>query len=207
MTFPLAPQGIISHSTGLLAAFFIGLGFGFFLEKAGFSSARKLTAQFYLRDFAVLKVMFTAIVVAGLGFWMMVELGLLDLSYTFINLTYIWPQIFGGLLLGVGFVIGGYCPGTSCVAFSTGKLDAAWYILGIFFGIFVFSEVEPLIREFHHSGEMGEVYVWQWLGTTPGVVLLGAVLMAVGAFSLGTMVEQKKGTVVQPDGVTETKPE
>ena len=52
--------------------------------------------------------MFTAIVVAGVGFWWLVRIGMLDLSYTYINPTYYIPQIIGGLILGVGFVIGGY---------------------------------------------------------------------------------------------------
>jgi len=108
MSFPLGPSGAFSANTGLLLAFFIGIGFGFFLEKAGFSNARKLTAQFYFRDFAVLKVMFTAIVVAGLGFWFLVGVGVLDLSSTYINPTFLLPQIMGGLILGIGFVIGGY---------------------------------------------------------------------------------------------------
>ncbi len=199
MNFPLGPQGAYSDSVGLLLAFLIGLGFGFFLERAGFGSARKLSAQFYLRDFAVLKVMFTAIVVAGIGFWGLVVLGFQDLSYTYINITYIWPQIVGGLILGVGFVIGGYCPGTSCVAVSTGKVDAIWYIAGIFFGIFIYSEFEPLVHSFYNSGDMGEAFVWKWLGVSPGVALLAAALIAVGAFTLGTIVEKKKGTVVQPE--------
>lgn len=193
-------MGAFSAFTGLLAAFIIGIGFGFFLERGGFSSARKLTAQFYLKDFSVLKVMFTAIVVAGIGFWWLVYLGLLDLSYTFINPTFIWPQIAGGLILGVGFVIGGYCPGTSCVALSTGKIDALVYLAGIMAGILVYSLAEPAINGFYNSGSMGEIYVWQWLGTSPGVIVLAAVLMAVGAFTIGTMVEKKSGGVVQPDG-------
>ncbi|TKJ39133.1 sulfurtransferase [candidate division LCP-89 bacterium B3_LCP] len=199
MNFPIESTGAFSFSTGMLMTFLIGVGFGFFLEKGGFSSARKLTAQFYLRDFAVLKVMFTAVVVAGIGFWGLVHLGMLDLEFTFINLTYIWPQIVGGLILGIGFIVGGYCPGTACVAATTGKLDALWCIAGIFFGIFVFSELQPALKAFQNSGEMGEVFVWQWLGVSPGIVLLGAVLMAIGAFSLGTIVENKKGSVVQPD--------
>ena len=203
MRFPLEPIGAFSAFTGLFAAFIIGIGFGFFLERGGFSSARKLTAQFYLKDFAVLKVMFTAIVVAGIGFWWLVYLGLLDLSYTFINPTFIWPQIAGGLLLGVGFVIGGYCPGTSCVALSTGKIDALVYLTGIMAGILVYSLVEPAITGFHNSGSMGEIFVWQWLGTSPGVIVLAAVLMAVGAFTVGTMVEKKSKGVVQPEGAEE----
>ena len=122
-------------------------------------------------------------------------------SFTFINLTYIWPQVVGGLILGVGFIVGGYCPGTSCVALSTGKLDAVWYLLGIFFGIFIFSEFEPLLAAFHNSGAMGEIFVWQWLETSPGVVLFAAVLVALGAFTIATRVEKKKASVIQPDGV------
>lgn len=200
MTFPLGPQGLYSAFTGMLAAFVIGIGFGFFLERGGFSSARKLTAQFYLKDFAVLKVMFTAVVVAGLGFWWMVRIGMLDLSSTYVNSTFLWPQIVGGLLLGIGFAVGGYCPGTSCVAAATGKLDALFYLGGIFVGVFIYTMIEHGIEKFHNSGSMGEAYVWQWLGTSPGVILLAASVMAVGSFALGTMAERKSGGVVQPEG-------
>ena len=93
----------------------IGIGFGFFLERAGFGSARKLTDQFYFKDMAVFRVMFTAIVTAMLGLFYLAACGWVDLSLVYIQPTYLWPQIVGGLLLGVGFVVGGYCPGTSLV--------------------------------------------------------------------------------------------
>ncbi|MBZ0265188.1 YeeE/YedE family protein [bacterium] len=197
MRFPIEAFGGFSAGTGMLVALLIGVGFGFFLERAGFGSARKLTAQFYLKDFAVLKVMFTAIVVASVGFWWLVALGMLDLSVTFINPTYLVSQIAGGLILGIGFAIGGYCPGTSCVAVATGKLDALWYVGGVVFGIFVYSLTEPLFDGFTKLGSMGEAYVWDWLGVAPGVVVLAAVLMAVGAFSLGTWVERRSGNVLK----------
>ena len=108
MRFPIETYNNLSVYTTLFVAFLVGGGFGFFLERAGFSSARKLAAQFYVRDFAVLKVMFTAIVVAGVGFWWLAALGLLDLSVTYINPAYLLPQLLGGLILGVGFIIGGY---------------------------------------------------------------------------------------------------
>ena len=199
MRFPLEPMGIYSVFTGFVVAYLLGIGFGFFLERGGFSSARKLTAQFYLKDFSVLKVMFTAIVVAGTGFWWLVNLGMLDLSYTYINPTFLYPQIVGGLILGVGFVVGGYCPGTSCVALATGKLDALWYIAGIFAGIFLYSVIEPAIHNFYNSGSMGEAYLWKWLGTSPGVIMLIAVIIAIAAFTVGTRVEKKSGGVVQPE--------
>jgi len=55
-----------------------------------------------------------------------------------------------------------------------------------------------MVAAFHNSGNMGEVFVWRWLGVSPGVILLLAVLMAVGGFAIGTLIENKKGTVVNP---------
>jgi uncharacterized protein len=199
MSFPLNYFAELSPTVGLIVAFIIGIGFGFFLEKAGFGSARKLTAQFYLQDFSVLKVMFTAVVVAAIGFWGLVLVGFLDLSVTYINMTYIGAQAIGGLILGIGFVVGGYCPGTSCVAVSTGKIDAIVYLGGVVFGIFVYSEAAALLKPLQDWGKMGEVFVHDWMGVAPGVVVLIAVFMAVGSFALGTFLEKKKNGVIQPE--------
>jgi hypothetical protein len=97
-----------SLATYLTLSVLLGFFFGFFLERAGFSSAQKLTAQFYFKDFAVLKVMFTAIVVAMLGIAYLALVGWLDMNQVYVPLTFLWPQIVGGLLLGAGFIIGGY---------------------------------------------------------------------------------------------------
>ena len=96
-------------STGSIVVFLaIGFGFGFALERAGFGNCRKLAAQFYLYDMTVLKVMFTAIVVAMLLVFWASALMKLDFDRVYVNPTYLWPGILGGLLLGVGFIIGGY---------------------------------------------------------------------------------------------------
>ena len=108
MNAPLFEYGLFGGEVSLLVAFVIGLGFGFFLERAGFGGARKLAAQFYLTDLTVFKVMFTAIVTAMLGVFYLGWAGLLDLSLVYISPTYLWPQAIGGLVLGFGFVIGGY---------------------------------------------------------------------------------------------------
>ncbi len=109
----------------------LGTGFGFFLERAGFGSARKLAAQFYLYDMSVFKVMFTAIVTAMLGVTYLGWLGWLDLSLVYLVPTHLVPQIVGGLVLGVGFVVGGYCPGTSVASLATGRIDGFVYAFGI----------------------------------------------------------------------------
>jgi uncharacterized membrane protein YedE/YeeE len=64
-------------------------------------------------------------------------LGLLDYNLVWVNPTYLWPGIIGGLIMGAGFIIGGFCPGTSLVAAATGKLDGIFFTLGAFFGIFL----------------------------------------------------------------------
>lgn len=101
----------------------LGFFFGFFLERAGFSSAKKLTDQFYFKDFSVLKVMFTAIIIAMLGIAYFSMLGWLNFGELYVPLTFIWPQLVGGLFLGAGFILGGYCPGTSVVAAAIGKIE------------------------------------------------------------------------------------
>src|SRR5512146_1007862 len=115
----------------------LGIGFGFVLEQAGFGNCNKLAAQFYLKDQSVLKVMFTAIITAMVLLFWSSALGILDFDQVALNETHLWPGIIGGLLLGVGFIIGGYCPGTSVVSAATLKLDGLVFLLGCMAGIFV----------------------------------------------------------------------
>lgn len=166
----------------VIAALVLGFFFGFFLERAGFSSARKLTAQFYFKDFAVLKVMFTAIIVAMLGIAYLSLTGYLDMSRLFVAQTWIWPQIVGGLLLGLGFAIGGYCPGTCVAAAAIGKLDALFFMLGIFVGMFGFGFGLPSFRSFYLSGDKGHLTLSQLLNLNAGLIVLLITLVAVGAF-------------------------
>jgi uncharacterized protein len=182
MSAPLFKYGLFGDEASLVVAFAIGIGFGWFLERAGFGSARKLTAQFYLKDLAVFKVMFTAIVTALLGVFYLSWAGLVDLSLVYFGPTYLVPMIVGGLLLGMGFVIGGYCPGTSMVAVATGKLDGLVFVLGVFAGIFVFGEAYPAIRGFADSTNLGEVTLPQLFGLPYGVVVLLVVLLALAGF-------------------------
>lgn len=191
MSAPFFKFGMFGDETSLVVAFVIGLAFGFFLERAGFGSARKLVAQFYLNDMAVFKVMFTAIVTAMLGVTYLGWIGFLDLSLVYLVPTYVVPQIVGGLLLGFGFVIGGYCPGTSVAASATGKLDGVAYVLGVFAGLFVFAEAFPLVKEFYASTPQGTVTIPQALGLPYGLVVFAVVLMAIGGFYGASLVEKK----------------
>ena len=193
MIAPLFKYGLFGTETSLVLAFLIGIGFGFFLERAGFGSARKLVSQFYLNDLTVFKVMFTAIVTAMLGVTYLSWIGVLDLSLVYLVPTFLVPQVVGGLLLGVGFVIGGYCPGTALAATATGKWDGLFYGFGIYAGTLVFAEIYPLVKSIHTATPMGQVTIPQYFNLPYGVVVFAVVLMALGGFAGAGWVEKKFG--------------
>lgn len=191
MSAPFYKFALFGDEASLVIAFLIGIAFGFFLERAGFGSAKKLVGQFYLTDMAVFKVMFTAIVTAMLGLFYLGWIGWVDLSLMYFTPTYLAPQIVGGLLLGAGFVIGGYCPGTSVVAVATGKLDALVFVGGVALGILVFGELYPVLEGFYTSTAMGELTIPETFHLPAGLVVFGVVLMALGGFAGATWVEKK----------------
>lgn len=164
--------------------FAIGFGFGFVLESAGFGDCRNLAAQFYFRDMRVLKVMFTGILVTLVGLHLGGALGVVDLAHIYVNPTHLWPAILGGLLLGLGFIVGGYCPGTSVVSAATGKLDGLAFLLGVTAGIFAFGENVEGFRVFWEtSGAMGRLTLADVLGVDAGVLVVGVTAMALAAFA------------------------
>jgi len=191
MTAPFFKYGMFGDEASLVLAFLIGIGFGFFLERAGFGSARKLVSQFYLNDLAVFKVMFTAIVTAMLGVTYLAWIGWLDLSLVYLVPTYLLPQVVGGLILGIGFVVGGYCPGTSVAATATGRVDGLVYVLGIFAGMFAFAELYPFLKGFYLSGSGEALTIPGTLGVPYGLVVFAVVLMAVGGFYGAGLLEKK----------------
>jgi hypothetical protein len=160
----------------------IGFAFGAVLEMTGFGDTRKLAAQFYLRDMTVLKTMFTAIVVAAVLLLGASSLGALDLSRVWVNPTYLWPGIVGGLIMGVGFVVGGFCPGTSLVAAATLKVDGILFVLGALVGVGIFGESVSSFEPFWLSSYMGRFTLPDWLGLPAGVVLVLVVAMALFMF-------------------------
>ena len=191
MSGPLGVQGPLSEPWRLALGFVVGLLFGFFLERAGFGSARKLTGVFYLKDFAVPKVMLSAILVAMAGLLVLGRAGVLDLDLLAAMPTYIWPQLVGGLLLGIGFVVGGYCPGTSAVAAASGKWDALVFMAGLVTGILSFAELFDRLESFYFSGDLGDVTLADWAGLPPAGVVFLLLLMAGAAFWLIGRIERR----------------
>lgn len=152
---------------GVVPAVAIGAAFGFALERAGLGSPRKLAGQFYGYDLTVLKVMLTAIVTAMVGLQLLSAVGLLDLGRVYLPQTWLAPQLVGGLLFGIGFVAGGYCPGTCFVGAVGGRFDAVVALLGMVAGMLVYGVALPGFRVFADSTAMGAVTVPELLHLDP----------------------------------------
>jgi len=187
---PFELTTVLGKFGGYLVYLLIGIGFGAVLEMSGFGDSRKLSAQFYLKDMTVLKVMFTAIIVAMVLIFAFFNIGLVDFNRLYVNPTYLWPGIIGGLIMGVGFIIGGFCPGTSLVGMATLKIDGAVFVGGVAFGIFVFGETVPLFETFQNSSSLGRFILPELFGVSNGWVVFGVVLMALVMFYFGEVAEK-----------------
>ena len=187
---PLVPT-IISNEFDLIIALILGFGFGFILEQAGFSSSRKLVGLFYGKNFIVLKVFFTAGITAMILVLLSGQIGLLDLSLIYINPTFLTSAIIGGLIMGIGFIVGGFCPGTSICASAIGKLDGITFVTGGFLGVYLFMEIYPLIEGMYFAGNMGNITIYQVLGITPVTFAVILSAMAIAIFIVVSYIESR----------------
>jgi hypothetical protein len=188
---PLSSLTIFPEWLDLLIAFLIGTGFGFSLEQAGFSSSRKLVGMFYGYDTTVIKVFFTAAIVALIGSQLLSFFGLLDLTKVFVNEYYVAASIVGGVIMGAGFIMGGFCPGTGLCAMSIGKIDAIIFFIGGLTGAFLFAETYPFIQNLANGSYRGPVKINEVLGISPGLFILLLIIAAVIMFWLAEIAEKR----------------
>ena len=191
MNGPFFINGWIGEEASLVFALFIGIAFGFFLERAGLGSAKKLAAQFYGTDMTVFKMMFTAIITAMIGLFWFNWFGWLDLELIYLTPTFTAPQIIGGVVFGVGFIVGGYCPGTSCVAGATGRLDGWMNVLGMLTGILVFGELYPWLESLYNATPMGDITFVDYFQIPAGIMVFILVMIALTGFWASEKIETK----------------
>jgi hypothetical protein len=188
---PLIPNGIISGDWNNVFGLILGILFGFSLEASGFSSSRKIMGTFFGYDFVVLRVFFTAAITAMLGLLFMDYLGWVDYDLLYIHPTYLVSAIAGGIVMGLGFALGGYCPGTSFCAVAIGKLDALIYTAGLILGIFVFTWVFPLLENIYNGSSLGNVKISDLIGISDNLFVFLMVIIALAIFFVATIIQRK----------------
>jgi rhodanese-related sulfurtransferase/uncharacterized membrane protein YedE/YeeE len=187
---PLVPD-VISNNLNFIVALIIGMSFGAILEQAGFSTSKKLVGLFYGYDFTVLRVFFTAGIVAMIGVMAFAHYGLIDINLIYINPTFLWSAIIGGIIMGLGFVVGGFCPGTSVCAAAIGKIDALIFIVGAFLGVIIFAEGYTVFKPLYIASNLGIPRFFETLGISQNVFAFIMVIFALTAFWITSIIENK----------------
>jgi len=165
------------------------MAFGFVLERGGLGNAQKLVGQFLLTDLTVFKVMFSAILTAMSGLFFLSATGVLNIQLIEFPDSYLLPQTVGGLLLGAGFAVAGYCPGTTLVGMATGKTDALYCFVGLFAGSWIFSLIFDLIQSFYASTRLIDDHLAQVLNVRTGTVIFTIIVVAIAGFWLSEKAE------------------
>lgn len=195
MTGPLIPMEMIPDAWNNVIAVLLGMAFGFVLEASGFSSSRKIMGTFFGYDFVVLRVFFTAAITSMSLIIYFDYMGWLDASMLYINPYYVTSAIIGGLVMGVGFALGGFCPGTSFCGIAIGKIDAMFFTAGLFLGIFIFSEMYPLIETMYNSKNLGGIKIYEMMGMGRNIFAFLLIVVAIAMFYIAGYVEKKVNKV------------
>ena len=187
---PLIPNEMISAEWNHVFAILIGIAFGVVMESTGFSSSRKIMGSFYGYDFTMIRVFMTAAITALMGILYMDYFGWIDRTELYVVPTFLGATILGGVLMGIGFLAAGFCPGTSFLAAAIGKIDGMVFILGAFLGILFFGEIFPLISDFYYANSMGNITIEESLGIAPEWFAFLFTVFMVALFYILTLIRR-----------------
>jgi uncharacterized membrane protein YedE/YeeE len=181
MSFPVGWTGPIS---GLV----LGALFGFVLQRGGLGNGCRLSGQLRFKDWTVFNVMFTAILVAAAGLWVLEKFGVIAPTALFVPTTFLWATLLGGALVGVGMAIGGYCPGTSVVGAAAGRIDGIVFFVGLVLGAVVFAGVYDPLQPLMNAAQGPDGQTLEQLLHVPSwliILALAVVAWLVNRFTKG----------------------
>jgi uncharacterized membrane protein YedE/YeeE len=157
-----------------------GIIFGFLLQKGRVIRYDKQIGALLLKDMTIVKFMLTSILVAMVGVYLLVDLGLAKLS---LKATILGGNIIGGLIFGLGWGILGYCPGTQMGAIGEGRWDAVWGIIGMLFGAALYAEAYPFFKATVLTwGDYGKITIPQLIGINHWPVITVIIVLSVILF-------------------------
>jgi uncharacterized membrane protein YedE/YeeE len=179
----------LSGTSLLWAGLLFGVVFGFLLQRSGVTDYDVIVKQFLFRDFTVLKVMLAAIVVGGVGVFILHGE---ELANFHIKPATMLAVILGAVLFGIGMVIYGYCPGTGVAAIGAGKLDALAGFVGMLVGgvLYAFT-YDWVAAKILPIADLGKVRLPDIVGLPEWLCYFALVAMAAGVFALVTKLEKR----------------
>jgi len=129
----------------IIWAVILGILFGFVLHRVGASNPQRIIDMLRLKDFHLMKAILFGIAVASALLFVGMALGIIDSAHLSIKASY-WGVVIGGLILGLGWAIGAYCPGTGVAALGDGRKDAVFFVLGGLVGALIYMFVYTKIQ-------------------------------------------------------------
>ena len=181
----------ITGSSLLWSGLLFGIIFGWLLHRGGVTDYAVIVRQFLLRDFTVLKVMFTAIVVGGLGVWILHSR---ELANFHIKPAAMLAVVVGAVLFGIGMVVYGYCPGTGVAAIGTGRLDALAGFFGMLVGAAAYAfSYDWVAAKILPAADLGKKRLPDILPAPEAVWYGGLVVLAAVVFAVVAKIERRRG--------------
>lgn len=164
----------------IVYALVTGFIFGILLQQGRVIRYDKQVGLLRLKDFTIIKFMFSAVLIGMIGIYLLLGAGLIELS---VKATVLGMVIIGGLIFGIGWALLGYCPGTQLGALGEGRWDAIWGVIGMLIGGMIFAEVyTPLKNSVGTWGDFGKITLPAVLGISPWIVIVILVILGLLLF-------------------------
>lgn len=162
-----------------LTGFSIGLLFGAFLFLGGLADPDKIIGTLRLKDFHAMRTIAVFVLAGMLGTWL---LGLFGLAHMEVKPAAMASVLLGGALLGIGFGLTGFCPGTGLACAASGRLDALVSVIGMLGGALIYILIYPgVAAPLDAIANYGKV-------TLPEVTGVPGAVWVVGFVSAGSLV-------------------
>lgn len=179
----------LKGTDALLLAPVFGFAFGWLLQRGRVTSYDTIVNQLRLRDFTVLKIIMTALVVGGVGVLVLVDAGLAKWAVRETNLL---AALLGGALFGVGMVLYGYCPGTGIAAIGSGSVHALVGAGGMVVGAIAYAlSFDWMKANVLSVWRLGKVTFADLLGVPLLPLYIGLAVVTLGVFAAVTRIERR----------------
>lgn len=172
----------ITGTTSLVLAIVFGFAFGWLLHREHVADYNTIVRQFLLKDFTVLRVMLTAIIVGGIGVFLLVQMGYTKFHIKQADLLAI---TLGAGLFGIGMVLYGYCPGTAVAAIGAGSVHALVGAFGMILGGILYALTFDWVSQaILPVWAVGKVQLPQLIGVGAPVIFVALGLFVITFFAI-----------------------